>query len=359
MAANLNIQQLVDKPTRGDNTLDVLFTSHPGQLNRCKTIPPLGNSDHDIVLLDFSHGLQKPKQQKRKIYLWKKANIAMINQHLKEKYNIFKNTDFEDVNSLWTNIKGLILDAINQHVPTRNTLTKHSHPWMNSELRRLSNKKQRAYTLAKSSGKTRDIKKYKFLKSQLQKEARQAHSNYMEDIVSDDLQKNPKRFWSYVKSRKQDASQIVTLKSKDGFLHSDTDTKVSILNQQFQSVYTKEDTSTLPDLGTSPHPTMDNIVIHERGVYKLLKGLRPFKATGPDEVPTNILKQAAESLAPYLTRMFQLSLDEGKIPDEWRKVFDLKHHLHDDMAYDRRKNSDCCTDFCETLVNSRAMERMK
>ncbi|CAG2233977.1 unnamed protein product [Mytilus edulis] len=182
MAANLNIQQLVDKPTRGDNTLDVLFTSHPGQLNRCKTIPPLGNSDHDIVLLDFSHGLQKPKQQKRKIYLWKKANIAMINQHLKEKYNIFKNTDFEDVNSLWTNIKGLILDAINQHVPTRNTLTKHSHPWMNSELRRLSNKKQRAYTLAKSSGKTRDIKKYKFLKSQLQKEARQAHSNYMEDI---------------------------------------------------------------------------------------------------------------------------------------------------------------------------------
>ncbi|CAG2211775.1 unnamed protein product [Mytilus edulis] len=234
MAANLNIQQLVDKPTRGDNTLDVLFTSHPGQLNRCKTIPPLGNSDHDIVLLDFSHGLQKPKQQKRKIYLWKKANIAMINQHLKEKYNIFKNTDFEDVNSLWTNIKGLILDAINQHVPTRNTLTKHSHPWMNSELRRLSNKKQRAYTLAKSSGKTRDKKKYKFLKAQLQKEARQAHSNYMEDIVSNDLEKNPKRFWSYVKSRKQDASQIVTLKSKDGFLHSDTDTKASILNQQFQ-----------------------------------------------------------------------------------------------------------------------------
>ena len=142
----------------------------------------------------------------------------------------------------------------------------------------------------------------------------------MEDIVSDDLQKNPKRFWSYVKSRKQDASQIVTLKSKDGFLHSDTDTKASILNQQFQSVYTKEDTSTLPDLGTSPHPTMDNIVIHERGVYKLLKGLRPFKATGPDEVPANTLKQAAESLAPYLTRMFQLSLDEGKIPDEWRKA---------------------------------------
>ena len=31
------------------------------QLNRCKTIPPLGNSDRDKV----SHGLQKPHQQKK------------------------------------------------------------------------------------------------------------------------------------------------------------------------------------------------------------------------------------------------------------------------------------------------------
>ena len=65
---------------------------------------------------------------------------------------------------------------------------------------------------------------------------------------------------------------------------------------------------------------MNNIVVHERGVPKLLKGLRPFKATGPDEIPAFILKQAATPLAPYLTRIFQLSLDHGKIPDEWRKA---------------------------------------
>ena len=85
-------------------------------------------------------------------------------------------------------------------------------------------------------------------------------------------------------------------------------------------MYTREDLSTLPDLGQSPHPPMNNIVVHERGVLKLLKGLRPFKATGPDEIPAFILKQAATSLAPYLTRIFQLSLDHGKIPDEWRRA---------------------------------------
>lgn len=65
---------------------------------------------------------------------------------------------------------------------------------------------------------------------------------------------------------------------------------------------------------------MSNITTHERGVLKLLKGLRLFKATGPDEIPAFILKHSAESLAPYLTWMYQLSLDQGQIPDEWRRA---------------------------------------
>lgn len=320
MAANLNIQQIVDKPTRGEKTLDLLFTSHPGQLNRCKTLPPLGNSDHDIVLTDLATYISRAKPTKRKIHLWKKADISGINNYLSEQLSNFKSTNYENINTMWRKVKEIILEAINQHVPTRQTLAKHTHPWMNSDLRRLTNKKQKAYTKAKQSGKPRDMRRYRAIKAELQRESRRTHNRYMEDIVSEDLQKNPKKFWSYVKSRKQDSSQIVTLKSKDGFLHSDTTNKASILNQQFQSVYTKEDLQNLPDLGTSPFPPMDNITVNERGIFKLLKGLRPFKATGPDEVPAFILKSAADTIAPYLTRVFQLSLDQGKIPDEWRSA---------------------------------------
>lgn len=113
---------------------------------------------------------------------------------------------------------------------------------------------------------------------------------------------------------------MVTLRSKDGFLHSDTAGKAAILNEQFQSLYTREDLSALSDLRPSPYPTMNNITIHERGVLKLLKGLHPFKATGPDDIPAFILKLSAESLAPYLTMMYQLSLNQGQIPDDWRRA---------------------------------------
>ena len=233
MSADLNLQQVVNIPTRGDNILDLLFTSNPGQLNRCRTLPPIGNSDHDIVLLDLAMCITRPNPQKREIFLWKKANISGIEEQLGNELDTFNRTEFSDVNSMWAYIKDTIQSTIKKHVPTRRTLAKHTHPWMNSDLRRLSNKKQRAYTKAKRSGATKDWRRYKSLKAELQRESRRAHSAYMEDIVSEDLQKNPKRFWSYVKSRKQDSSQIVTLKSKDGYLHSDTASKASILNQQF------------------------------------------------------------------------------------------------------------------------------
>lgn len=160
-------------------------------------------------------------------------------------------------NSLWKQ-----WNTMCQHVAHRlSTYIPGWPPWM---LRRLSNRKHKVHTRAKHSNDTKEKKRFKALKRQLQRESRRTHKAYLEDIVCDDLRTNPKRFWSYMKTRKQDSSQIVTLRSKDGFLYSDTAIKTAILNEQFQSLYTREDLSALSDLGPSPYPTMSNITIHER-----------------------------------------------------------------------------------------------
>ena len=59
----------------------------------------------------------------------------------------------------------------------------------------------------------------------------------------------------------------------------------------------------MPDKGPSPHLDMPNIEVNWKGVYKLLKGLKTFKAIGPDYIPVFILKAAAEQLAQILTRL--------------------------------------------------------
>ena len=49
IASDNGLEQIVDFPTRNENTLDLIFTSHPSYKQRCKPIPAIGNSDHDSV----------------------------------------------------------------------------------------------------------------------------------------------------------------------------------------------------------------------------------------------------------------------------------------------------------------------
>ena len=53
---------------------------------------------------------------------------------------------------------------------------------------------------------------------------------------------------------------------------------------------------------------MQSISINPAGVASLLSGLKPFKATGPDDIPAYLLKEIANQLAPSLTLVFKVSL---------------------------------------------------
>ena len=86
-----------------------------------------------------------------------------------------------------------------------------------------------------------------------------------------------------------------------------------MLNKQYQSQFTQERLDNIPVEPDIP----DNITIRKDGVTKLLKNLKPFKAAGPDNISPWTLTIAAEELSPALTKIFQLSLDSGIIPQDW------------------------------------------
>ena len=67
-------------------------------------------------------------------------------------------------------------------------------------------------------------------------------------------------------------------------------------------------------------PFMNDIVISKDGVIKLLKGLNPSKALGPDELHPRVLKELATGLGPVFANLFQQSMDTGEIPKEWSLV---------------------------------------
>ena len=66
---------------------------------------------------------------------------------------------------------------------------------------------------------------------------------------------------------------------------------------------------------------MRDITITVEGIEKLLMNVKPKKAAGPDNIPSRLLQLIAIELAPALTKLFQLSLDYGEIPNEWKHAF--------------------------------------
>ena len=58
-------------------------------------------------------------------------------------------------------------------------------------------------------------------------------------------------------------------------------------------------------------------MVSTEGVIKLLKGLNPSNALGPDELHSSVLTELANELGPVFAHLFQQSLDTGEIPKEW------------------------------------------
>jgi hypothetical protein len=153
IASDNGLEQIVDFPTRNENTLDLIVTSHPSYKQRCKPIPAIGNSDHDIVLLDIACNPIKPKPTRHKISLWKKANIYKIQEDLIVFVENFRDQTFDSIESMWNHFKTAVKRIIDQRVPTKMTRARHTHQWMNTKVRRKISQKHRAHAKARRTKK--------------------------------------------------------------------------------------------------------------------------------------------------------------------------------------------------------------
>jgi hypothetical protein len=72
----------------------------------------------------------------------------------------------------------------------------------------------------------------------------------------------------------------------------------------------KEDLDNFPQIDDSGTPDIPNLNISTEGLIKLLKAVNPNKTNGPDNISCRILKEAAESISPYLQLIFIKSITD-------------------------------------------------
>jgi hypothetical protein len=314
-----NLIQTVDFPTRSDATLDIFLTNRPTLINKGEPLP--GISDHEVVFIDSSLKARRNRPPKRKVHIWKRADTPGLIAGV-EDLNIKFHSKFShssDIESMWRFISQQLLNLMEKKIPSKLTSSRIQQPWITGDLRRLTRRKRKAFIKARQSQDIKDLERYKKLKKETRKACREAYSNYMKNIVSEDQISNPKKFWGFIKGKRCDNMGVAPLRNSDGITYSDKDMRANILNSQFSSVFNQnENPDTIKDKGPSPYNTMPSINITNTGVYKLLQRLNINKATGPDKISTRLLKTVALQISPTLTTFFQASINQGKIPEEWK-----------------------------------------
>jgi hypothetical protein len=328
IAQDNSLEQIVDEPTRGDNTLDLVFTNNATLINNAQSMPPLSpQADHNTVFVDMNIKPKVCRQPPRKVYKYNKGDWNTI----KEEVNNLSDRMLQEeaqltTQELWDKTESGLQDIISKHVPSKMVKGFKNPPWFNGELKQTFQQRNVAYRRWVRTKSHQDEMEFHSLKAKAQRMWRGAKDKYTNSIFDpqdgdDDYDKRRtqplKKFFGFVKSLKKDASGVAPLK-KDGVLVSDAKGKANILNHQYASVFTEENTETVPDLGPSPHQKMLHPTVTQLGVQKLLASLNPNKAAGPDKLSPRFLREVSEELSPLYTRLFQKSLDDGQVPSQWK-----------------------------------------
>ena len=97
-----SMEQVVNFPTRKQNTLDLLITNRPSFINKCIPVPAFGDSDSAILSNLICHP-QAIKPIKRKIHNWKRGNLGELRKNVREQAVKFVRGNIINtpVNHLW------------------------------------------------------------------------------------------------------------------------------------------------------------------------------------------------------------------------------------------------------------------
>lgn len=172
----------------------------------------------------------------------------------------------------------------------------------------------------KSSKTKNDYEAFALCRSKVKRLIKLAQEQYS-NRVQNQLQKDPKSFWNYVKSRRGSRNTQKIL--KDGAVLSDKQC-VKEFAQYFHSVYS----TTRPELNVHTaiegaggengmaRVHLENLQLGD--VQNALKKLKPKRSAGPDGIPAYIFKDCGSVLAEPLLHIFNKCLSAAVFPERWK-----------------------------------------
>ena len=297
------------------NILDLILSNDESLvLDVAKSEPFVSTSDHFSVdfVLDF---VACPRDNTVRYFRnFRKADYAAINGYLSDiDWNALV-TNCQSPEQLYFEICQINRQCIEKFVPLcKMSNRKNDYPPV---LRRLIARKRRLFRFSKRSKIGKNL--YNKCAKIYEESVRDFHDAKESAIVDSG---NIKSFYNYANKKLKNRHDIAPLKRADGSFATDNLEKAEILQSQFGSVFSADDNS---------NPAFDKLVDKNVGlnsvafpVDTVLKKLRKLPAKcsqTPDGIPAVFWKNVADNVAFPLSRLFEMSIAQGKIPDVWKEA---------------------------------------
>ncbi|CAM1329914.1 Uncharacterised protein r2_g3902 [Pycnogonum litorale] len=222
------------------------------------------------------------------------------------------------VEEAWDKLRRELEKTTEEHVPKTGGPKANRKKWLDRDTLNTVRTKHKMYRRWLQTKSGQDYEAYIKSRNKAIKACRKAKKK-LEETVAAQAKSNPKSFWSYVKAKTKSRTGIADLKRSDGSKTTTDKEKADLLNTFLQSVFTIEKDGDLPEMPKYSYDTeLNNMEIQVETVQKQLASLKESKAPGPDGISPRILSKLSDVLALPITIIFKKSMEEGKIPDEWR-----------------------------------------
>ena len=315
------------KPNCKPTLIDLILTKSSDKISNIKHNPPIGKSHHQLITARININCDKNNKKNTQAKVTKpnfeKANYPAINSFLGE-VEWDKVLHDKDVNDTWNFIKDKIQHADCTYIPrkTINLNKKRPNPvTMDDTLHFLLKNKRHYFKIYKKYNSMTNFINYNVARNNVSKKIRLMKQD-KEKTIAKNIKTNPKMFYQYIASKMLKKEGIADLVHKDGSLTSNDKEKCNILNDFFSSVFTQEDLNNIPVFNHDKtiETPLQTCFITSLDMEKALSALNQNKSPGPDNIHPHFLKNTSKVLAHPFTILFNKTLSEGYIPDDWKSA---------------------------------------
>ena len=209
---------------------------------------------------------------------------------------------------LWESMKGIMKTDADNHMPKRRKLKQQL---LSQEAMEIADERRKANNMQDNDEWRRKDKLFT-------RKASKDKNTYLEDMCLE-LERSgsdSRRVFQFLKKithkLEDNAGNIIT----EGCLMAEE------LNVHFSSVFTREDTSSLPVPETkfngSEEEKLGQLVVTPEVVASKINNMKENKSLGVDGLSPKILKETVEQISKPLAHVFNMSLQEGIVPVEWK-----------------------------------------